>query len=157
MPKLKRITYLNGVVKGYDASQTLIYEDTYEQDYWLDPTEFESTEEAREFAIAAYYNPTSIAEKMIDLAIEGANSYTKLSDQVLEFTQILDNISSPALRGAENTNLEVSTEKIYMLADYGVVFRTEGYAANGDLKDMEHNFYTFNKDSVLIYKIQSLS
>ncbi len=151
MPKLKKVTYLNGVVKGYDRDQNLIYEDIYEQDYWLDPTEFESAEEAREFAIAAYYNPKTVADKMIDIAIEGANSYTKLSDQVLQFMQVLGNIS-PALRGAENTNLEVSTEKIYMLAEYGVVFRTEGYSANGDLKDMEHNFYTFNEDSVLYIK-----
>jgi len=152
MPKLKRITYLNGVVKGYDASQNLIYEDTYEQNYWLDPTEFESAEEARKFAIAAYYNPKTVGDKMINIAMEGANSYTKLSDQVFEFTQVLDNVSSPALRGAENANLEVSTEKIYMLAEYGVVLRTEGYTASGEMKDMEHNFYAFNQDSVLYIK-----
>lgn len=152
MPKLKKTIYLDGVVKGYDANGTLIFEDTYNQDYWLDPTEFANVEEAQKFAIAAYYNPTSVASKMIEMAIEGADGNAELSDQVLVFTQNIEDNSYPAAKDAGNSNLEVTNEKLYMLADYGVVFRTEGYLPNGEMKDMEHKFYTFNEDSVLYVK-----
>lgn len=152
MPKLKKTIYLNGVVKWYDADQNLIFEDVYEQNYWLDPMQFKSVDEAREFVVAAFYNPQSVADKMINLATAGSNSYSKLSDNVLQFTRTLDNNDFSTNRTAEETNLEVSNEKVYMFEKYGVVFGTEGYTASGEMKDLEHNIYAFNEDSILYLK-----
>ena len=153
MPKVQRFTYVNGVVNGYDEQQKLIYEDTYNQNYWVDVSEFADLEEAREYAISAYYNPKSIAAKTIAMAQAGSDSYAELSTGVLEFSQQLDlpyQAEPIAARSGSSKRIpEVSKEKRYMLAKYGVVYRTEGYTPQGDLKDLEHNFYQFNKDSVL--------
>ena len=154
MPKVRKFTYVNGIVTGYDAKQNVIYEDTYEPSYWLDANAFDSAEEAKAFAVATYYNPSSIAKKAIAMAKAGTDSYSELSDQAIVFTQALDvpTQNGPAVARREAANgkgLEVSSEKLYMLPEYGVVYRTEGYTANGDLKDLEHNFYAFNEDSAL--------
>lgn len=154
MPKVQKFTYVNGVVKGYDAKRDVIFEDTYQPDLWLDPGAFESVEEAKKFAVATYYNPKSVAKKAIAMAKNGADSYSELSDEAVVLTQQLELplTDVPAVartKAANDRALEVSSEKIYMLPDYGTVYRTEGYTARGDLKDLEHNFFTFTEDSVL--------
>ena len=153
MPKVQKFTYINGVVKGYDARQDVIFEDTYEQGYWLDVEAFDSVEEAKKFAVATYYNPKSVAEKAVSIAKKGADGYSEMSDQALVFTLNLEPTAPvPAVartQAANDLGLEVSSEKLYMLPEYGIVYRNEGYTANGDLKDLEHNFYAYNADSVL--------
>ncbi len=153
MPKVQRFTYVNGVVNGYDEKQKLIFEDTYDQNYWVDVSEFADLEEAREYAISSYYSPKGVAAKTIAMARAGSESYAELSPGVLEFNQQIPlpyQVEPIAARSGSSKRIpEVSSEKRYMLAKYGIVYRTEGYTPQGDLKDLEHNFYQFNKDSVL--------
>lgn len=152
MPKVQRFTYINGVVNGYDEKQKAIYENTYDQDYWVDISAFADLEEARRYAVSAYYSPKSIAQKSIAIAQNGADSYTEYSPEVMEFTQQIAlpyQSDAPAARTDATKQIpEVSSEKSYMLAKYGIIYRTEGYTLQGDLKDLEHNFYQFTKDSV---------
>ena len=153
MPKVQRFTYVNGMVNGYDEKQKLIFEDTYDQNYWVDVNEFTDLEEAQNYAVSAYYSPKSVAAKTISIAQAGSESYSELSPGVLEFSQQipLPYQAEPiaARSGSSKRIPEVSSEKRYMLAKYGIVYRTEGYTPQGDLKDLEHNFYQFTKDSVL--------
>lgn len=149
MPQLKKTTYINGKITGYDASKNIIYEDTYEQQYWINSEEFETIEMAKEFVVASYYNPKSVKNKLLNMARVNADNYSEISDGIIEVTQNFPvDPSSLKIKTGDNGQ-EVSSEKIYLLPEYGVVYRTEGYTASGELKDMEHNFYAFNKDSVL--------
>lgn len=151
MPKVQRFTYINGVVNGYDEKQKLIYESTYGQEYWVDPSAFDNLADAREYAVSAYYNPKSVALKAVAIAQGGADSHAEYAPGVLELNQQLAlpyQADAPAARTSSKQIPEVSSEKRYMLAKYGVIYRTEGYTPQGDFKDLEHNFYRFNADSV---------
>lgn len=149
MPQLKKTTYINGKIKGYDDAGKIIYEDTYEQQYWINSEEFETIEKAREFVVASYFKPKTIKNRLLDMARVNASGYTEIGDGIIEVTQIFPvDATAPTSRTTEKGQ-EVSSEKVYLLPDYGVVYRTEGYTASGEIKDMEHNFYAFTEDSVL--------
>ncbi len=149
MPQLKKTTYSNGKITGYDASNNVIYEDTYEQQLWINPEEFQSIEMAREFVIASYYNPKSVKDRLLDNAKINASNYAEIADGIIEVTQDFSSDPAAPSNRAGEKGQEVASEKTYLLPDYGVVYRTEGYTASGELKDMEHNFFVFNEDSVL--------
>lgn len=153
MPDVKRFTYVDGSVNGYDQGNNLIYENSYELQYFLNINEFDSQQEAIDFLIASFYNPKKNAQIAINAAKVGADSYIELSESVIEFTQAIP-LDAPIASNArlKTENQEVVSEKTYMLPDYGLVYRIEGYNSEGEIKDMEHRFFTFNEDSVMYLK-----
>ena len=57
MPQMKKAIYGEGFMKGYDEGGKLIFEEPFEDTYWVDPEEFESLEQARNLIINAYFRP----------------------------------------------------------------------------------------------------
>lgn len=149
MPDVARFTYIDGIVKGYDANKHVIYEDIYPVEYWLNPNEFESLEKAKEFAVASYYRPTSIASQTLEMAKSGADHFMTSPELGLELTRTLAEPTTTANARTNEVKREVTTEKTYISEEYGVVYRVEGFDQFGELKDLEVNFFTFNEDSVL--------
>ncbi|WP_258097608.1 hypothetical protein [Marinoscillum pacificum] len=151
MPKVTKFVYVNGLVQGFDKSGNVIFEDAYEDQYWISPEEFGSAKLAAEFAVKSFYKPSEVAQKAIEIAKKGAAKFEDL-DEAFQLTRYLDvEVSSSARSGDQG---EVVREETYILPEYGVVYRTEGYTSSGKLKDIEHNFYTKNDDGV-IYQASS--
>ena len=152
MPEMKKVIYSDGFARGYDKSGKLILEEPFDDSYWVDPSEFGSKEEAIAYAIDAYFNPTAIAAKTLESAERYADNFELLGEQAAMMTTRLAPSPVNQSPSARNTGSpdEVVEEKIYLLPEYGAVYRTEGYTSDGTLKDIEHNFYDFTPDGAFV-------
>lgn len=159
MPEVKKIIYSDGFAKGYDNAGNLLLEEPFEDTYWIDPSGFSSVEAARNFLLNSYFKPKANASETLNAAKKFSDSFS-ISDEMAVATNTFSpesdnqdlpssaNLSSSAAPAPAND--EVVQEKNYFLPEYGVVYRTEGYTADGSLKDIEQHFYKFTKDSVFV-------
>ena len=153
MPELKRVVYSDGFATGYDASGKQIVHEPFEDLYWIDPSEFESIEVAKEYLINSYFNPTAIASETLESIKKSSDGFGMISDEVA----VVTNHFSPTATD-QNTSARISSaatdevveEKNYFLPQYGAIYRTEGYTSDGSLKDIEHNFYEFTDDGAFV-------
>ena len=152
MPEIKKAVYSDGSARGYDASGKLIVEETFEDTYWVDPSLFDYMEDAIDHVVNSYFDPQAIAAETLELARKHADNFQWLDGQAAVVTNRvvlpLDG-QNTAARSAGSTD-EVAEEKTYLLPEYGVVYRTEGYTSEGVLKDMEHHFYRFTAEGALV-------
>jgi hypothetical protein len=151
MPEVKRFLYQNGVTKGFDDKNNLIFEEVGGEMYWLEPSEFSSNEEAWSFLYNSYANPRKNSTYLLSKIME-TQSYTELSENVLEISSEIEARSFTSSNARDIDEDVVTSEKKYLLKDFGIVYRVEGYTQAGKLKDLEHNFYSFSQDSVLYLK-----
>ena len=159
MPEVKKIIYSNGLAKGYDDAGNLLLEEPFEDTYWIDPSGFPSVEAARNYLLNSYFKPKANASETLNSAKKFSDSFS-MSDEMAVATSTFSpepanqdlpssaNLSSSAAPAPAND--EVVQEKNYFLPEYGVLYRTEGYTADGSLKDIEQHFYKFTKDSVFV-------
>ena len=160
MPEVKKIIYSDGFAKGYDGAGNLLLEEPFEDTYWIDPAGFSSVEAARNYLLNSYFKPKANASETLNAAKKSSDSFS-MSDEMAVATSTFSpesdnqdlppssaNLSSSAAPAPAND--EVVQEKNYFLPNYGVVYRTEGYTADGSLKDIEQHFYKFTKDSVFV-------
>lgn len=158
MPEVKKIIYSDGFAKGYDGAGNLLLEEPFEETYWIDPERFPSVEAARNFLLNSYFKPKANASETLNAAKKFSDSFS-MSDEMAVATNTFspesDNQDMPPSSAnlsssAAPANDEVVKEKNYFLPEYGVVYRTEGYTADGSIKDIEQHFYKFTKDSVFV-------
>lgn len=153
MPEMRKIIYSDGFAKGYDASGKQILQEPFEDIYWIDPSQFENREAAKDYLINSYFNPTAIASETLEFVQKFADSFSLMSDEVVV---AINRFSSQAInqntsgRVSSDASNEVVEEKDYFLPEYGVIYRTEGYTSDGSLKDIEHHFYEFTDDGAFV-------
>ena len=158
MPEVKKIIYSDGFAKGYDDAGNLLLEEPFEDTYWIDPARFSSVEAARNFLLNSYFKPKANASETLNAAKKFSDSFSMTGDEMAVATNTFSpespnqNLPSSAnlSSSAAPSNDEVVQEKNYFLPAYGVVYRTEGYTADGSLKDIEQHFYKFTKDSAFV-------
>jgi len=154
MPEVKKFTYVGGAVKGYDQTGKLIFESDYEERPWLELAEFDSREDALLHAVNTFYNPKKAAPKALEMAKEGTSNLIEDNNASITLVKnVFHEIPKKSARNRSHRGAgEVTEEKVFLLPEYGVVHRVEGYTANGDLKDVEQNYFSFNEDSVMYLK-----
>ena len=157
MPEVKKIIYSDGFARGYDDADNLLLEEPFEDTYWIDPSGFPSVEVARNYLLNSYFKPKANATETLNAAKKFSDSFS-MSDEMAVATNTFspesDNQDVPSSANLSSSDApasdEVVQEKNYFLPEYGVVYRTEGYTADGSLKDIEQHFYKFTKDSVFV-------
>ena len=157
MPEVKKIIYSDGFAKGYDGAGNLLLEEPFEDTYWIDPSNFSSVEAARNHLLNSYFKPKANASETLKSAKKFSDSFSMSNEMAVAtstFSPEADNQDMPSSANLSSSaapaNDEVVQEKNYFLPEYGVVYRTEGYTADGSLKDIEQHFYKFTKDSVFV-------
>ncbi|MBC6425154.1 MAG: hypothetical protein GDA51_01520 [Ekhidna sp.] len=152
MPEMKKVIYSDGFARGYDKAGKLILEEPFEDRYWIDPSVFVSIEDAGEYVINTYFDPEAIAEETLEYVRRYSDRFERLGDGSCMAVSQLEPSSfqqEASARTGEAAD-EVVEEKTYFMPRYGVLYRTEGYTADGTLKDIEHNFYEFTTEGAFV-------